>query len=96
MQYLVEVVVFYVNDTNKCLETKMQFVKAKLVCLIIFVRTTPYTCWSEYILLFFVARKLPKCKNFIRNYRKQTQGAPIQLLYSVQNGDDIRMTCHYW
>ena len=52
MQYLVEVVVFYVNDTNKCLETKMQFVKAKLVCLIIFVRTTPYTCWSEYILLF--------------------------------------------
>ncbi|XP_063400405.1 uncharacterized protein LOC134685002 isoform X1 [Mytilus trossulus] len=40
-------------------------------------------------------RNLPECEKYIENYRKQNRGAPLQLMYSVEEHEDIVLTCHY-
>ncbi|VDH90421.1 Hypothetical predicted protein, partial [Mytilus galloprovincialis] len=40
-------------------------------------------------------RNLPECEKYIENYRKQNRGAPLQLMYSVEEHEHIVLTCHY-
>ncbi|CAC5404428.1 unnamed protein product [Mytilus coruscus] len=40
-------------------------------------------------------RNLPECETYIQNYRKQNRGAPLQLMYSVEENEHIVLTCHY-